>query len=572
MNKNLYKSILFGLTLTVSTPALAIDPFTVQTPSSVNPGQLEQRFQDKEAPKAGGKKILPDVNQEQKAPARGEEVVFTLKGVNISGSTVYEKGAFQDIYNEFVGKEISLAQVFDFAAKITARYRNDGYILSRAIVPPQRVANGIIEIQAIEGFIDQISFEGEIEGKQNLLNKYASRVKQDQPLRAKSLERFVLLTNDLPGVSGRVVLLPSPTVTGASDVVVVLTHDKYEHSLTVDNRGSRFLGPIQLSASVNANSLLGNYEQLSFRHVSSTQRDEFNLYEVNYEQPFGPDGLKFNSSISRSLITPGYDIKQFDVQSDSTRFTAGFFVPLLRTREENFSISTTFDYRDSVTTILNTETSQDRIRSFKVATSYDFLDSYRGINLFNLAMTQGLDVFHSTPSGSARLTRAHGKSDFTKFNLDMLRLQNLAPNLNLYLSATGQYSIDQLLSSEEFGYGGAQFGRAYDPSEITGDHGFSAQAELRYQNALSSSGYLTNYELFTFYDFGAAYRIDSTDGKGARISGASVGAGVRFGAINDISGTLEVALPLTRSVETRSSNDAEKGDDPRVFFSVIKTF
>ena len=78
--------------------------------------------------------------------------------------------------------------------------------------------------------------------------------------------------------------------------------------------------------------------------------------------------------------------------------------------------------------------------------------------------------------------------------------------------------------------------------------------------------------MFTFYDVGAAYRMNPTDGKGARISGASVGAGIRFGAINNISGTLEFAMPLTRVVETKAGSEFEKGDDPRVFFSMIKTF
>lgn len=48
--------------------------------------------------------------------------------------------------------------------------------------------------------------------------------------------------------------------------------------------------------------------------------------------------------------------------------------------------------------------------------------------------------------------------------------------LNPYLAATAQTSFGQsLLSPKQFGVGGSQFGRGYDPSEITGDSGVAGK-------------------------------------------------------------------------------------------------
>ena len=45
---------------------------------------------------------------------------------------------------------------------------------------------------------------------------------------------------------------------------------------------------------------------------------------------------------------------------------------------------------------------------------------------------------------------------------------------------SGQWASGPLYSSEEFGYGGKNFGRAYDQSELTGDHGVAASVEVDY--------------------------------------------------------------------------------------------
>ncbi len=560
----------------VSTPSFAqsvnIDPNNPDTvPGQIQPGQIEQRLQRPPEAQSGGEPIVPVIEEQPQAP-EGEDITFILRQVNFEGMTAYDSAAFEDIYGEFIGQEIALSQLFDFAAAITARYRNDGYILSRAIIPPQRIADGVITIQVVEGFIDQITFEGDMKGDQSVLDGYANIIRRSRPLRADQLERFVLLANDLAGASARVVLLPSQDTQGASDLLVILEHDYYEVFTNLDNRGSRYIGPVQASVVGSLNSTFGYYEQLTFRHVTSTQRSELNLYELTYEQPINDNGTKMNLVFSRSFVNPGFDIESIGIVSDSTRVSASVTHPYIRTREENLSFTGGLNLRDSETLILSTQTSEDRVRSLSFNASYDFLDSMKGVNLISPTITKGLDIFHPKRSGEPNLTRTDGRSDFTKFNLDVFRLQSITPSVTMYMAASGQYSLSQLLSSEEFGYGGPQFGRAYDPSEITGDHGVAGQVELRYQRPVDSK-ILRNYEFYTFLDGGKVWRIDDNSAdQSTEDSGVSTGIGTRLSLLDNVSATLEMAVPLTRPVATRSGSDSSKGDDPRYFFSLIARF
>lgn len=64
---------------------------------------------------------------------------------------------------------------------MTARYRRDGYILSPADHPPQTIKGGRIVIQAVEGRIDKMTFDGEFSDSRELLKNYGERIRRSTP-------------------------------------------------------------------------------------------------------------------------------------------------------------------------------------------------------------------------------------------------------------------------------------------------------------------------------------------------------------------------------------------------------
>ena len=117
------------------------------------------------------------------------------------------------------------------------------------------------------------------------------------------------------------------------------------------------------------------------------------------------------------------------------------------------------------------------------------------------------------------------------------------------------------MSSEEFGLGGYQFVRAYDPSAVTGDQGAALKLELQ-KGIKTDWEYLKSFQAYLYFDHGTVWLRNATAAQEKSSSLTAIGLGVR-GNINEwLSGYLEVGQPLSGDV------NAEGNSDPRIFFSL----
>ena len=129
---------------------------------------------------------------------------------------------------------------------------------------------------------------------------------------------------------------------------------------------------------------------------------------------------------------------------------------------------------------------------------------------------------------------------------------------------------DPLLSSEEFAFGGPLFGRAFDPSEITGDDGFAVRLELRFTSQPgidNPNAVLRQVQPYVNWDWGRVFNKE-TDGSHSHRSAASFGMGVRANLGRDTEALLELDWPTIGSVAARGND----GGDVRLFFSWVSGF
>jgi len=547
---------------------LVAGPLNAQPlPGGAEPGRIEQQFAPPPVPRAVQEPLLPDT-QEQLPPEQADKIRFTLTAIALQGNTVFSEADLAPIYQQYLGQEISLTTVYQIANAIAAHYRNAGYVLSRVTPPAQRVSNGIVSLVITEGYIDKIEVEGDVKGNRDLLDSYLSKITESKPLNNKVLERYVLLINDLPGIQAKAVLIPSFDKPGASDLVLQVVEDPGDLTLSVDNRGTVFIGPMQFRAQGGLNNYLGRSERIGGQIVTTREREELMFVQLDYAEPLGTNGTVLSLSGNISWSEPGDALKAFDVKGQNRSITATVTHPWLRSRKKNLSLRGSFTYRNSQTDIGGIALTEDRLRILRVGSSADFTDRWRGVNLFDTEISQGLNLLDSTESGNPLRTRANGREDFTKITASALRVQQIYKPVQLVVGVTGQYALSSLLASEEFGFGGAQYGRAYDPSQLTGDHGVAVRGELQYHVPYTNP-ILRSLDLYTFYDNGMVWHIDTTTpARENRDSAASAGIGARFLIKQRYLGYIEIADPLTGTVPTRGT----KGNDPRFFFSLAAPF
>ena len=524
------------------------------------PDRFERRFEQPETPKSTVIPVQPDTLKPVFPPGL-KDVKFVLKSLIIKGTTVYTKRQFTPMFRRLLNREVSLEHIYRVANIITRKYRNDGYILSRAVVPPQKIENGVVRIEIVEGYIDKVNIQGKVRGPRELLNAYRRNILASKPLHSKDLERYLLLIDDLPGVTAKSVLTPSENQPGATDLSIILDNKPFEASAGTDNRGTEFNGPMQVFGGVATNSLFGGYEKTGVQTVFTSDPDELFYFNAYHEMPLSSEGTKLTLSGSVSKSKPGDVLKDFEVEGDSSMFQFKLEHPFIRSRGENLTGYFSFTHRNSQTDILGTKDSEDRLRIMKLGASYDFADRYLGVNVMNFNIHRGLNIFDATETGTENLSREKGVSDFTKLSGEFFRLQQLAPSWMLLGAVSWQYTFNKLLSSEEFGVGGSSFGRGFDPSEITGDQGLAFKLELQKAFKINKT-YLRDLQLYTFFDYGSVWNRIETTTRDNREGRYSTGFGARLNVTDQISGFVELAKPMADRVA------AEGNRDPRVFFGL----
>lgn len=542
---------------------------------SADPGRAGQQIMEHQQ--------LPDVMPQmevenllrQKVPPNAENIKFTLRNVNVQGNTSYTERQVSSVYADKIGQTISLADVYTIAAELTNKFRNDGYILTQVVVPPQTIEGGQVNLKVVEGYIDQVVVEGSGSESENaLVKKYASHIHTGNALNVHDLERYLLLINDLPGVEARSVLSPSRSKSGAADLRVIVTRDPWDAVVSADNYGSRFLGPLQTSAAGSLNSFFGLNEKITGQVVLAPQLGdgaELAYFMAAYEQPIGTEGTTFEILGSFTDTDPGWTLDEFNVSGQSQYLRLRVDHPFMRGRGQNLYGHIAFDLRNQQSrNDIETPSKTDHIRALRAGGRYELLDTLFGvgINSVDVEVSQGLGIFSASSQQDPKLTRLLGDPTFTKMTADLQRLQRVTSTVNLLLNVEGQWAAQPLLSSEEFGIGGLHIGRGYDPSEIVGDDGLAGKVEVQWNEPYKiPSHYVDDYQLYSFYDAGVVWNKDATTSAGKRDSLTSVGLGVRAQLFNESTDAgVAVAFPLTRDVAT------EESKHPEYYFNISHKF
>lgn len=523
--------------------------------------------------------VLPQISvkpvKPQEVPAGAEKITFVLHGIDLTGVTVYHHDELSAVYRDDIGKTVSLAHVYDIANRLTAKYRNDGYILTQVVVPPQTIdKSGNITLNVVEGYVDHVTVgfddgaRNENERALKLIRGYAAKIPQDRALNVKDLERAMLLINDLPGMTARGILSPSNNKVGGADLNILISRKLVDGFVSIDNYGTRYLGPTQYTAAASVNSLFGNNEKLTGQVVAAPGRDlELGYGSLDYLQPLLPNGLKIDFNTNYTRTQPGWILRQFDVQGYANYFGFNVIYPLLRTRATNIYTTGTFDVRDVTTKDDVDVTRRDHIRTVRGDVRIEHLDAIggAGMNVFDFQLSQGLNILNASDKDDPAKSRADATPTFTKMNIEAQRLQRITQQFNLLLAAKGQYSDDTLFSTEEFGVGGMAYGRGYDPSEILGDKGVSAKAELQW-NIPSPLWITHDNQAYTFYDAGKVWNNDTAISNFKTDTLTSAGVGVRSKIGYGTSADLTLGVPLDRDVATRNDRN------PTLFFSLGQKF
>ncbi|MBU0859869.1 MAG: hypothetical protein KJ667_08010, partial [Alphaproteobacteria bacterium] len=383
------------------------------------------------------------------------------------------------------------------------------------------------------------------------------------PIKFGVLEQELLLLSDIPGRSFESVLsqMDEPGLEGAVRLILKEEKTKGRGAVLLNNYGSRFSGPHRTSFAYEDSFLPNQSTSLSGTASALPLGDELWAVRATHEIKFLPK-LGFKFSVGRTVSQPGFTLSSNEIESRSMNWGTELIWQVIRQRQQNMSFSLGLDAQNVNTDILGTPLTRDRIRALRLSGSYEGPDPLDGYNFLNMSVSRGIRGLGANEPGESALSRADAEPDFTKFEATWQRSQFIAPSWLGISTLTGQRASKALYSSEEFGFGGPSLGRAYDASEITGDHGIGGALELQYLGLRPI--YQFKFTPSIFYEIGKIWNIDAGQDDG--LSLADAGIGLNFLHPSGLSGALTIAQPLTKSIDTPTYGN--NGKNPRVFFQL----
>lgn len=463
------------------------------------------------------------------APAvvTGANARIRLLGVRVTGSTVFSTQELDKITAPYVGRDVSDEDLAALRQALTLKYVNAGYINSGALLPEQKVVDGIVEFRIVEGRLSDIT----VTGNEHLRGDYVRErlaLGGAAPLNVNALQdrlQVLLQGPFIERINGE--LSPGDRLGEARLQATVKEGPRSVVSATLDNDISPSLGEARAG-------LRGQY-------FNPTGRGDILGWDLGYARGYAKLAVNYGvpinakdttldlfADLSRADVveTP---LNALDIQSKSR--TVGFRInhPVLRTAREQFNLIAGFDLRQSESQLLGTgfafspgvePDGKSRVSVLRLGQDYLVRDSNQ-VTAARSTFSLGVGAFGATDEGS---NVPNGK--FLSWLGQFQHARRLGQSdSQLVLRFDAQLTNKPLLPLEQFAVGGMRTVRGFRANQLVRDQGFAASAEVRVPIMRNPEG-VAVLQLAPFIDVGGAWYKGRVSDTPQRLS--SAGVGLRF--------------------------------------------
>lgn len=562
-----------------SKPALAQLLPTPNEGDLVNPRSLTEfeREQQRRAVEQGAqmgdrRPVRPEDEALQTAPEGADKITFKLKEINFSKSAVFSQEELDGFVAPYIGRTISVADLFAITAMVNKEYRDRGYLTTQAVLVPQQISGGKVKIKLIEGTIGNIDVTGNRHVKSSFVISRVRIVPGTIPT-IELLERRISAVNWNRNFQVTAGLKPGekPATTDL-ELDVSGEPNLVSGSIYVDNHGTKESGLYDLGIIMSLYSPFGFDEFISVGFTNSVTDFDRVLtnYDVNsyffdgqFPLPVGNGSLRAIYSHSNSAVLQG-EFETLGVDGVGDFASVSVYQPLISTPMVNFSILGGGQLSDTTSSVGIVDTDTVSYRAFGgLKAQVSRPEKRRYFEAEFRVMQSWVEIKGLAGQINEDVTRLVGEAMF---------FQDLDHGFSFQSRLAGQFTPERRLPSTELWYmGGVSSLPAYGLSTISGDKGFFLDNEVRYEPARlmsSAEQFLrvpVSIGLKTFVDIGAAY--DDFDFILDRAFYSDVGIGADFQIAERVAGDFLVAWPIDNKVDP-----GVEVENPRFLFSVSTLF
>ena len=430
---------------------------------------------------------LPAIGNLPPAPmtALGDgSVSVSVKSVAIEGNRVIDTASLQSQVADAAGKTLTLAQMEEYAAKLTLYYRTKGYFVARAYVPVQDLTDGNLKLRVVEGNYGDFILDNKSFVHDDVVQGLLDDIKDRDIVSLDTLERAMLIINDTPGVKVvKADVMPGQKV-GTSDFAVgTEATQKYDGFVLADNHGSRYTGKERVSFGANWNSPTGHGDRLGIAGLATTNGGLLNA-RLAYSTLVRTDGTRVEGAFGRTTYSLGDAYSELGAKGRADSYEINVSNPFKRTRDASVELGAGLVHRnlrdDVAAGSTSTHKSSDALALRVNGNWTHAVLGFDGLTTFSGALTFGRLKINDETAAALDAAGAKTAGNWSKLNVDASQLTLLPHDLQLSLTARAQTVLNNrnLDGSEKLTISGVGGVAAYPLGELAGDRGLVTRAEL----------------------------------------------------------------------------------------------
>ncbi|MBD2175318.1 ShlB/FhaC/HecB family hemolysin secretion/activation protein [Pseudanabaena sp. FACHB-1998] len=504
----------------------------------------------------------PLTPQSPQVPPNSTSELIVVKQFAVIGSSIFSDQDFQVITQAYTNRPISIIELFEVRTQITELYIERGYITSGAYIPEQDLQSGIVQIQIIEGGIEELRVTG-----LNRLNEgyIQSRIAiaTTKPLNRNRLLEALQLLQINPLIESISANLSPSLQAGLNNLEIKVTEAKtFSTQIGFDNSRTPSVGSERRQIQMGEANLTGLGDRLS---LSYSNTNGSNAFDVSYTIPFNP----YNGTISFNLGTSASNVIEspfnlLDIASNSRNYELTIRQPIFQNISQDLALGLTLNHRQSAASLLggsipfpslgsdaNGQTKVTALRFFQEYVRRSAEEVFAARSQLSLGLNAlGATINAIAPDGQFLAWR--GQTQYVRL---------LAPETLLFLRADLQLSDRPLLSQEQISLGGQDNLRGYRQDALLSDNGLLLSAEVRIPvlRIPEISGLL---QVVPFVDFGTVWNQLANPNPDPSTL-ASVGLGLRLQISDRLTMRLDLGIPLSRI-----SADKKTLQENGIYFSI----
>jgi|TARA_B100000315_G_scaffold259761_1_gene317086 hemolysin activation/secretion protein len=418
--------------------------------------------------------------------------------------------------------------------EINQLYVTRGYINTGVVIPDQKIEDGVIRFDLIEGEVTEVNVDS------NLRESYISRrLVTSKPFNLQELQSSLKLLEKNPlveRVNAR--LVPGSEIGQANLQITVDTTELRRFGIIAANSRSPSVGAEFGEVYFQAENLTSLGDSL---RLAGSLTQGLNSHLFDFAIPFNSNdhSVSITHSVSDSTVIeePFDDI---EVVSETESISIGLRFPLYRTPNTDVELGIVAEKRRNYTELLDQPFSfsegaingESRVTPLRLSLSYVYQGVAQSLAT-RLVVSKGTSKFDAADNAS------QPDGDFTSYIAQLQYSRQLSDNFHVTTRLAAQIADDPLLAIERFAIGGLETLRGYRQNQLVRDNIYLFSLEGRYRIPLKTN----RLELVSFFDWGSGFNHDDAVSSTTDTL-YSVGFGVSLRALRGLRADLFWAHPF----------------------------